>query len=159
MMLESAVLPLHDSEGRVEAVLNYLADITAQGDSNQSVVTPSALFDGLLRSGTEFICIKDPLGRYLGGSRAYASFVGVDEPGRLVGKSDSDFFSGEFARRAREDEEGIIRSGKGRCSEEELQLRSGRSRRVLTVKFPLKDRNQVVGGLFCLSIDQVEGAR
>jgi len=66
----------------------------------------------LLDSLQDLIYFKDKDSRFLRISRALATRFGLRDPSQAVGKSDFDFFPKEFAQRAYDCEQEIVRTGK-----------------------------------------------
>src|SRR4051812_42405875 len=66
----------------------------------------------LLETLQDLIYFKDRQSRFLRISRALAARFGYADPALAVGKSDFDFFPKEFAQRAYDCEQEIIKTGK-----------------------------------------------
>lgn len=84
---------------------------------------------------SRFIAVNEPLGKACG-----------VPPERLVGKTDFDFFPDDLARRYREDDAEVMRSGKRKVVEEPLREADGEMRWIESIKTPIRnDRGEVVG--------------
>jgi diguanylate cyclase (GGDEF)-like protein/PAS domain S-box-containing protein len=102
----------------------------------------------------DLIYFKDKDSRFLRISRALAGRFGLSDPSQATGKSDFDFFPKDFAQRAYECEQEIIRTGKPVIDLEEQPRWPDRSETwVLTTKMPYRDAGGRVIGTFGLSRD------
>lgn len=118
------------------------------------------LLQALLESLPDQIYFKDRESRFLAASRHTALKVGVSDARRLLGKADSDFYTGEHAKQAFADEQEIIRSGVPMVNVEEKEtLPNGVVRWVSTTKMPLIDKTGAIIGTFGLSRDITERKR
>ena len=59
----------------------------------------------------DHIYFKDRESRFIRINKALAEFLGLNDPAQAVGKTDFDFFTGEHAQQAYDDEQNIIRTG------------------------------------------------
>lgn len=91
-------------------------------------MTDSELLQTLLENLPDAVGFKDAQGRYLRVNRALASWFGLDDPAKAVGKSDADFFPPEFARTLAAADREILASGEPRLNVEEKLV--GPDRRV-----------------------------
>jgi two-component system cell cycle sensor histidine kinase/response regulator CckA len=105
------------------------------------------LLHSLLDNIPDRIYFKDAQSRFLRVNKAKAAIHGLSSPDELVNKSDFDFFSEEFARRAHADEQRVMETGRPLIAQEESYLDSqGRQHWVSTTKSPLyDDKGQIVG--------------
>ena len=91
--------------------------------------------------------IKDVEGRFLAANPATAALMGAKNSDELVGKSDFDFYPDELARKFRNDELAVLRTGETLILEQDGQL-PGRGKTWLsTQKVPVRDENGKVVGL------------
>src|SRR5262249_21747588 len=79
--------------------------------------------------------------------------TGVPEPGRVLGKSDHDFFPKEDADRYRDDERQLMGSGRESVELEERALYQGRTHWNQTTKVVLRDRDRHVIGFVGINRD------
>jgi two-component system, sensor histidine kinase and response regulator len=105
------------------------------------------LLHALLDHLPDYIYFKDLSSRFTLISRSLAERLGLSVSSEAIGKSDFDFFPTEYARRAREDERRIIRTGEPIVDREERGVwPDGREVWVLTNKIPLRDESgQIIG--------------
>lgn len=104
------------------------------------------LLHTLMDSIPDFIYFKDAESRFVRINRAQAQLLGVASPQEAVGKSDLDFFPIESARRAYDEEQSIIQSGRPLIgSEVPLSTPDGRRLWISDTKIPLaSDAGQTV---------------
>jgi len=108
----------------------------------------------LLDALQDLIYFKDRDSRFLRISRGLAARFRLSDPSEALGKSDADFFPKEFAQRALEVEQQIMRTGKPVIDLEEHALWPDKSETwVLTTKMPYRDARGNIIGTFGLSRD------
>lgn len=96
------------------------------------------------------IYFKDRESRIIRVNPAVATLVGFDDPDKVIGKSDFDFFPKELARAKYEQEQEIIRTGQPLLAFEEPDAGG---RWALTTKMPLRDERDEIIGTFGISHD------
>lgn len=98
------------------------------------------LFNKLMELMPESIYFKDADSRFTRVSKALANRLGLDNPAQVVGKSDRDFFSGEFADETSRDEHVLVDSKQTLRDKTELvRWPDGSESWHLTTKIPLSD--------------------
>jgi PAS domain S-box-containing protein len=112
------------------------------------------LLHSLMERLPDNVYFKDRDSRFVRISLAMASWFGLQSPDDAVGRSDSDFFTEEHAKQAREDERQLMESGDPVIGKEEKETwPDGRTTWVSTSKMPLRDRDGNVVGTFGISRD------
>ena len=168
-------LPLKTSDGRrihVEFVSNVyqvnqrkviqcnIRDITARKQAEESLRQEQTLMATLMENLPDAFYFKDAASRFLRVNRALSRKFGLSDPAQLVGKSDTDFFSGEHSRQALADEQEIIRTGRPLLNVEEKETwMDGTVSWVLTTKLPLRDATGRIIGTCGISRDITERKR
>ena len=109
----------------------------------------------LLSATGERVYFKDVQSRFL---LVSAGWIAAYAPGRaaeeLIGKTDSDVFSGQHASAALRDEQQVIRTGEPIVGKVELETYGGRTDTwVSTTKMPLRDEHGRIIGTFGISRD------
>jgi len=125
----------------------------------ESLAQEKRLLDALLDNSPDIIYFKDVHSRFIRVNKAKASKHGLS-PEQLVGKTDFEFTSEEFARRAYQEEQEIIITGKSFIEREELtRLPNGREMWVSITKMPLRDETGKIIGTFGISREITERKR
>lgn len=109
-----------------------------------------ALLDALLPA-QHAVYVKDRGGRYLMVNAAGAANLGY-APDQLVGKTDTEIFSGQLGERLWRSDQQIMSAGQARTVQEPV-LVDGKLRTYLTTKAPLRDASGIVVGLVGASCD------
>ena len=101
------------------------------------------------------VYIKDIQSRFVDANVETAHQMGAKTPNDLLGKTDFDFFSPEFARKYFADEQALIESGLPLRNVEEASFdpRTQRECRFLTTKVPIVDEQGAVTGLVGVGLD------
>jgi len=152
--LSTTKVPLRNGRGEIIGTFGISRDITERKRAEEEAETERYLLHSLMDSVPDSIYFKDTEGRYLRVNRAKAARSGLSDPAEAIGKSDADVFPAEHSRRAREDEEEVIRTGRPLIGKEEyLTWPDGRQSWVATTKLPLYDRDGRIVGTFGISHD------
>ncbi len=142
---------MKDEEKSREQLIQELEELrkrVAELDQEQT------LLHNLMDHISDAIYFKDRDSRFLRISKALAGWYGIDSPDDAIGKTDFDFFPGEFAQKAREDELKVIETGSPLESLREQETwPDGRETWVSTTKVPLHDADENLIGTFGISRD------
>ena len=150
ILLSSAPL---DKDNLGKGVTFTATDITKKIQTEEALANEKYLIYSLMNTLPDHIYFKDLSSRFIRINKAHAQFFGLSDPSQAVGKTDSDFFSGEHAEQAYEDEQTIIRTGQSISIEEKETHINRPDTWVSTVKLPLKDKDGNIIGTFGISRD------
>jgi PAS domain S-box-containing protein len=139
--------PLIGPDGTVIGTQGVLLDITERKRAEAELASERNLLRGLLNTTSDAIYFKDLESRFIRCSAAMAPLFNLAGPEDLIGKRDFDFCDAEHARRAFEDEQEIIRTGRPIIGKSEKEVwPDGRVTWALTSKMPLRnDRGEIIG--------------
>jgi PAS domain S-box-containing protein len=150
---------IRDIDEQPNSIVFIIRDITKTKMAARALKEEQALMNALMENSTEFIYFKDTQGKFIRTSKSHANYFGLDDPAKMVGKSDFDYYSGEFALKAQKDEQAIIGTGNPIRRIEE-QVSEGRSINwILTEKKPLRDVDGNIMGIFGISKDITDEKR
>lgn len=102
------------------------------------------------------VFVKDTEGRVIIDNLAHARYLGFEDTSQSKGKSDFDCFPKEKAEEFRRPELRLLESGKEYNAEENLTLKNGEVRWMLTTKVPLRDARGKITGLAGINRDITE---
>jgi PAS domain S-box-containing protein len=141
--------PLIGPDGTIIGSQGILLDITGRKQAEAQLANERDLLRALLNSSTDAIYFKNRQSRFLRCSAAMAPLFHLSSPDELIGKSDFDFQGEEHARRAFEDEQEIIRTGRPMIDKTEKEAwPDGRVTWALTSKMPFYDSHgEIIGTL------------
>jgi len=107
--------------------------------------------DALLNNIPDHVYFKDLESRFLRINKALAQVHGFDDPVKVVGMTDFDFFTSEHAQQAYEDEKKIIRTEQPLKIEEKETHQDRPDTWASTIKMPLRNREGEIIGTFGIS--------
>jgi PAS domain S-box-containing protein len=160
-------VPLRDTDGNIFGVLGFSRDVTemiqAQDALQEAYDRAERLVEersseleesrGLLRAFLDnfpaLVFAKNTKGEIILGNDALAAFFGVESLNEVLGKTVHDFLPDEMADPIWESEKSVLETGEV-LEIEEIALRDGEERNMLTTKFPLYNAEReiyAVGGL------------
>ena len=149
--------PMRDGAGNVVGLLSLRWDVTDKRRVEAALARERELLNTMLDNVPDRIYFKDAQSRFLRINRSLANLFGLSDPEQAVGKSDADFFGGEHAGQALEDEKRIMQTGKPMIGVVEKEnLPDGGARWALTTKMPLRDKSGAIVGTFGISCDYTE---
>lgn len=113
--------------------------------------------DSLMNNITDSIYFKDTESRFTLVSKSLAQLFGENSVDKLIGKTDLDYQDLQHAKKAFNDEKLIMKHGKPLINIIEKELWDGNNERwISTTKFPLKDKDGTIRGVFGVSRDVSE---
>jgi PAS domain S-box-containing protein len=157
-------MPLRDSHGGIIGTFGISRDITKHKRIEESLKREQFLFGLLLRTIPDNIYFKDRNSRFIRINEPMARLFGLRNASEAIGKRDFDFFTGEHARQAYEDEQRAMSTGEAIVELEEKETwPDGHVTWVSTTKIPFRDEQENITGLVGISRDitrrkQVEDA-
>jgi PAS domain S-box-containing protein len=149
-------VPLHDKDGRIVGTFGISRDITEHKLAEEALSKEQYLMHTLMDNLPDHIYFKDSESRFIRINKALAQFLGLNDPVQAVGKTDFDFFTGEHAQQAFDDEQNIIRTGQLLSTEEKETHHNRPDTWVSTIKLPMHDKKRNINGTFGISRDITE---
>jgi len=149
--------PLHDHRGDIIGILGTSIDITEHKKFEKKLFYEKALLESLLNNIPDHIYYKDKKSRFIAVSESLAQWLGATGAGDMIGKTDFDYFTDEHAKRAYQDEQYVMKTGKlieGKAEKETHP--DGRINWVSTTKIPRYDEVGNVIGILGISRDITE---
>jgi PAS domain S-box-containing protein len=131
-------------------------DITERKQTEEELAQEQYLLHTLMDNLPDHIYFKDHASRFIRISKTLAQMFGLSDPAEAVGKTDFDFFTGEHAQQAFDDEQNIIRTGQMLSIEEKETHHDRPDTWVSTVKLPLRNKEGKIIGTFGTSRDITE---
>ncbi len=150
-------MPLRDANGDIIGTFGISRDITERKQTEAALIEERHLLRTLMDNVPDVIYFKDRESRFTRINKAHAKEFGLNDPAQAVGKTDSDFFTGEHAQQAYADEQEIMRTGQPVLDKEEKETWvNGHVTWASTAKMPLRDTNGNIIGTFGISRDITE---
>ncbi len=149
-----------NAAGRPVRLAGAFWDVTERKVMERELTRERFFLQTLAEHIPDKIYFKDVQSRFVWASHETVIRFGATELSAVLGKTDFDFFSEEHARRAYEDEQEIIRTGRPLVNLEERETwADGRETWVSTTKMPLRDAAGQIIGTFGLSREITEQKR
>ena len=149
-----------DPQGTTQCFMASCIDVTEQKRREAELSLERSLLSALMENIPDYIYFKDTQSRFIRTSTAHARMFGLRNAQEAIGKTDTDFFSGEHSRKAYEDEQRIILTGEPILEVEEKETWPNRPDTwALTTKMPLRDQEGKIIGTFGVSHDITERKR
>jgi PAS domain S-box-containing protein len=143
---------LIDIDG-VPHILNVTKDISIRKRVEEALAHEQYLMNAIMNNFPDHIYFKDKESCFIRINKSMTRFLGLSDPDQALGKSDSDFFTGEHAKQAYEDEQNIIQTGQFLNIEEKETHHNRPDTWVSTIKLPLHDQEGNIVGTFGISRD------
>jgi PAS domain S-box-containing protein len=157
--IEGSANPILNDQKEIIGFIGIQHDITIQKRAEEKIEQGQYLMNVLLTNLPDHIYFKDRESRFTMINKALAQFLGLNDPDQAVGKTDFDFFTGEHAQQAYEDEQNIIRTGQPLSIEEKETHPDSPNTWASTIKLPLHDKEGNIIGTFGISRDITERQR
>jgi PAS domain S-box-containing protein len=136
---------------------SFIEDVTDRKRAEAALSRERAFLNVFMDTIPDYIYFKDGQSRFMMANKALVKLCNVSDPAEMVGKSDFDFFSREYAQSTYDDEQRIIRTGQPMIDNVEKAIRPGRPVTWASVtKLPLRDDKGDIVGTFGISRDITE---
>jgi len=146
--------PILDARGNVIGTQGMQFDITHHKRTEEALLAEQYLLNAFMDNTPDVIYFKDTESRFIRFNKAYVKLLGASDERTILGKTDFDFFTSEHARKAFNDEQIIMRTGKSIINVEEKETwQDGRITWVISSKFPLRNKEGTITGTFGVSKD------
>lgn len=145
---------VRDRAGAATRIAGSMIDISRRKAAEAQIEEERHLLRMLIDHVPLQVYFKDRDSRFVLTNRQMAEWMGLQQPGELIGKHDRDFFGQEHAEGAATDEKQIMESGIPLTGKLERETwHAGSDTWVLTSKFPWLDSRGRVQGTFGVSSD------
>jgi PAS domain S-box-containing protein len=145
-----------NAEGKATRCIGTHKDISDSKNKELLLAHERYLLNALMDYSPESIYFKDLDSKFIRINNFTAKVLGFDNATEVIGKSDFDFFSKEYATKTFNDEQQIIKTGHSIIEEEKGEWLDGRITWGLSNKMPLRNPEGEIVGTFGISINITE---
>ena len=156
--IDSRLVPLKMADGRVQAVIGIIRDVSARVSAQEALAEREAYLRAMLDNFPFLVWLKDVDGRFLAVNRAFARSCGRERSGDVVGLTDFDVWPKELAQRYVDDDRSVMATRQQKDVEEPI-FTEGASRWFETFKTAVLDKRGKVLGTTGFSRDITERQR
>ena len=136
------------------ALSTQLGQFMVRRKAEEALAAEGNLLRTILDALPVYVYVKDRGSRFVLNNRAHLTVLGAAHPEEVLGKTDEDFFPGEFAALYKQDEETVFETGLPLFDREEPVISAGgKMQWVLTSKVPLRDAQGQIFGLVGVTRD------
>ena len=158
--IQTVKTPLRNEDGTIKGLLGIFWDITERKRMEDALAQERYLLRTFLDSSPDHIYFKDTESRFIRLNKACVSWIGQKNPEEMIGKTDFDFFTNDYANRTFTDEQRIMETQQALIGQEEKEIwPDGRTTWVSATKMPLYDEHGNIVGTFGISRDITEHKR
>jgi len=143
--------PIRDRGNNILGMVLVFNDVTEQYQLREASVRSQKNLQAIMDNSPAVIYAKDTQGRYIFVNQKFEQFF-QQRSEDVIGKTNVDIFPADFAEKNDDIDSQILASGKTLEIEELAQL-NDEQRSFLSVKFPLRDKDENVYAVCCISTD------
>ncbi|HEX9783029.1 MAG TPA: PAS domain-containing protein [Opitutaceae bacterium] len=126
--------------------------MTAPDPSPAAAIVDLAMLQMLIDAIPVSIYFKDLRGRFVRVNREHHRLLGLDDPAKVIGQTDFDFFTEAHSRQTCAEELEVIRTGRPIVDQEEkITCLDGREAWMSTTKFPWRESDGTIVGTIGLA--------
>ena len=145
---------IRNSNAQIVGLRTTVQDLTSRKKTEEDLARERDLLHTLMDTIPDCIYFKDRRSRFTTINKAQADLMGITDSGTAIGKTDSDFFAGEYTREVMADERRILELETPLIGKvEKLTSQTGEVRWLSTTKVPIRDSSGEVSGLVGVSRD------
>ena len=154
--VEVTKTPVTDNDGNVVGLLGMFADVTERRITQEELAKEQNLLRTLIENIPDRIFFKDVRSRYIWASPSLLKRFGVDDPFRIIGSSDFDFFPEAEAQLTLKDEQNLLEGGVPIVNKIEQHTVAGDKRWSAVTKVPVTGKDSRIIGLIGIARDITE---
>ncbi len=158
--VSTSKIPIRDDDGRIRRLVCISRDITELKRAQDALEDERNLLRTLIDNMPDFIFIKDAESRFVVSNISHARALGLENPRKMAGRTDFDYFPSMLAGEYFVDEQRIVSTGTPMIDHEEPTVdASGHERWLSTTKVPLRSSRGRVKRIVGISRDITERKR
>ena len=150
-------IPLKDEQGVIIGMGGVSRDITQSHNLEMKLQQETNLLNSLLDSVPDSVYFKDRKSQFVRVSKSFLNKHNISNVDDIIGKTDADVFSSNFASQTFHEEQLMMETGEPLIDKLQSKIDAkGRQRFDIANKVPISDSNNSVVGMFGISRDITE---
>jgi two-component system, sensor histidine kinase and response regulator len=150
-------IPLTDNNGEIVGIAGVSRDVTKSHSLEMKLQQETNLLNALLDNVPDLVYFKDRKSQFTRISRSWLKKHKEADADNVIGKTDADYFSSEFAGEAYQDEQKLMQTGEPLINKLEKNVdATGKHSYILANKVPILDQDNEVVGMVGISRDITE---
>jgi PAS domain S-box-containing protein len=162
--VSTSKMPLRDKEGNIIGTFGISMDITKRKQAEETIVKERTLLKTLIDNLPSAVFVKDKDYRkivantiHISSMARHLSSLGLDPNIDIIGKTDFEVTSKEWAEKYFANDQKVIRDGQVQINKEEEGVSpDGKQIWLLVSKIPIRDKDGVINGMVGITTDITE---
>jgi PAS domain S-box-containing protein len=151
--VEVTKAPVMGDEGEVIGLLGLFTDVTERRMTQEELAKEQSLLRTLVENIPDRIFFKDIRSRFVWASPSLLMRLNIDDPEKIIGRTDADFYPGEEAQATLADEQHLMEGGEAIINKVEEHT-FGKEKKWSTVtKVPVRGKDGRIAGLIGIARD------
>ena len=151
--VEVTKAPVLDDEGEVIGLLGVFSDVTERRTTQEELAKEQQILRTLVENIPDRIFYKDTRSRFLWASPSLLKRLNIDDPYKIIGRTDADFYPEEEALRTLKDEQHLLEGGVPLINQVEENTVEGMKRWSVVTKVPITGPEGRIIGLIGIARD------
>lgn len=151
--VEVTKAPVLDDDGEVIGLLGIFTDVTERRNTQEELAKEQKILRTLVENIPDRIFYKDTRSRFIWASPSLLKRLNIDDPYKIIGRTDADFYSEEEAQQTLKDEQHLFEGGVPLVNKIEEHTYEGQTRWSVVTKVPITGQDGRIIGLIGIARD------
>jgi PAS domain S-box-containing protein len=151
--VEVTKAPVLDDDGEVIGLLGVFSDVTERRNTQEELAREQQILRTLVENIPDRIFYKDTRSRFIWASPSLLKRLNIDDPYKIIGRTDADFYAEEEAQQTLKDEQHLFEGGVPLVNKLEAHSFAGEKRWSVVTKVPITGQDGRIIGLIGIARD------